>query len=231
MPTCSNCGERNSDSAKFCQECATPLRSRPAAPQEARKTVTILFCDLVGSTALGERLDSESLREIMDRYFAEMRAVLERHGGIVEKYIGDAVMAVFGLPRTHEDDALRVVRAALEMRVALERLNAELEHDWGMSLANRTGVNTGEVVIGDPTSGQRLTTGDAVNVAARLEQAAPTNRVLIGEPTYRLLRDAIEVESVEPVELKGKSERLPAFLLVGVNQSRRVSPTDSTLPW
>jgi class 3 adenylate cyclase/tetratricopeptide (TPR) repeat protein len=216
MAICPNCGEDNPERAKFCLECARSLKDQPAPPQEARKAVTIVFCDLVGSTSLGERLDSESLREVMDRYFTEMKAVLERHGGIVEKYIGDAIMAIFGLPRAHEDDALRAVRAVSEMSVTLERLNAELEHDWGMSLANRTGVNTGEVVVGDPSSGQRLATGDTVNVAARLEQAAPANRVLLGEATYRLVRGGVSVEAVEPLQLKGKSDRLAAFRLVEV---------------
>src|SRR5438046_5629969 len=121
---------------------------------------------------MGEKLDSEAVREVMSRYFDEMRAALEQHGGTVEKYIGDAIMAVFGLPRIHEDDALRAVRAASEMQAGLKRLNAELEERWGVALASRIGVNTGEVVAGDPSTGQRLVTGDAVNVAARLEQAA-----------------------------------------------------------
>ena len=115
-----------------------------------RKLVTILFCDLKGSTSLGETLDPESLREVMTRYFDAMRAELERHGGTIEKFIGDAVMAVFGLPRVHEDDALRAVRAAAEMQAALGGLNDELERVYGVQLANRTGVNTGEVVAGDP---------------------------------------------------------------------------------
>jgi class 3 adenylate cyclase len=151
-----------------------------------RKTVTIVFSDLQGSTALGERLDSEALREVMSRYFDEMRGALELHGGTIEKYIGDAIMAVFGLPVVREDDALRAVRAAAEMKRRLATLNDELNSVWGVTLRNRTGVNTGEVVAGDPTTGQRLVTGDTVNVAARLEQAAPALEVLIGEPTYQL---------------------------------------------
>jgi class 3 adenylate cyclase/tetratricopeptide (TPR) repeat protein len=221
MAVCPNCGEDNPERAKFCLECATPLKTEPAPPQEARKTVTVLFCDLIGSTALGERLDSESLREVMDRYFTEMKRVVERHGGIVEKYIGDAVMAVFGLPRAHEDDALRAVRAAFEMTQSLATLNSELERHWDVTLATRTGINTGEVVVGDPNSGQRLATGDTVNVAARLEQAAAPGTVLIGEPTYRLVRDAVEVEVIESLAFKGKSERLPAFRLLEVKRGAR----------
>ena len=139
---------------------------------EVRKTVTVLFCDITGSTSLGEQLDPESLRGVMSRFFEEMQAVLERHGGTVEKYIGDAVMAVFGIPAVHEDDALRAVRAAAEMRDALATLNKELERDRGVTIASRIGVNTGDVVAGDAAARQSLVTGDAVNVAARLEQAA-----------------------------------------------------------
>jgi predicted ATPase len=158
----------------------------------------------------------------MSRYFDEMRAALERHGGMIEKYIGDAIMAVFGLPRVHEDDALRAVRAADEMRARLATLNDELDQRWGVTIGNRTGVNTGEVVAGDVTSGQRLVTGDTVNTAARLEQAAPTCEVLLGEATYRLVRHAVDVEPVEPLELKGKAERVPAYRLVGVNEAESV---------
>jgi class 3 adenylate cyclase/tetratricopeptide (TPR) repeat protein len=216
LPVCPNCGEGNPDKAKFCLECATPLRAQPAPPQEARKTVTVVFCDLVGSTTLGEELDSESLREVMDRYFAAMRLAIERHGGIVEKFIGDAVMAVFGLPRVHEDDALRAVRAADEMRRALSELNSELQRSWGVVLTNRIGVNTGEVVVGDSSSGQRLATGDAVNVAARLEQAAPPGGILMASHTRQLVHHAVTAEEMEPLSLKGKSRPLPAFLLLGV---------------
>jgi len=215
VPTCAQCGTENPDVAKFCLACGSPLAAAPP-PQEFRKVVTIVFSDLKGSTSMGERLDSESLREVMSRYFDAMQAELERHGGVVEKFIGDAVMAVFGLPKLHEDDALRAVRAAAGMQRALAELNDELERHWGVQLANRTGVNTGEVVAGDPTSGQRLVTGDAVNVAARLEQAAGEREVLLGDLTYRLVRDAVEVEPVEPLELKGKAEPVPAFRLVSV---------------
>jgi predicted ATPase/class 3 adenylate cyclase len=184
--------------------------------REIRKTVTIVFSDLKGSTAMGEKLDSEALREVMTRYFETMRAILEAHGGRVEKYIGDAIMAVFGLPRLHEDDAIRAVRAAADMRAALVRLNDELELAFGVRLANRTGVNTGEVVSGDPSQGQRLVVGDPVNLAARLEQAAPANEVLIGDTTYRLVRDAVDVERVEPLSLKGKSGAVTAYRLLRV---------------
>jgi class 3 adenylate cyclase/tetratricopeptide (TPR) repeat protein len=218
---CPNCGEENPDKFRLCGFCGTALAPE-LPPQEVRKTVTIVFSDLKGSTAMGEKLDSEAVREVMSRYFDEMRAALERHGGVVEKYIGDAIMAVFGLPRVHEDDALRAVRAALEMRTRLAELNEELEERWGVTVGNRTGVNTGEVVAGDPTTGQRLVTGDTVNTAARLEQAAPTSEVLLGDPTYRLVRHAVTVEPVEPLELKGKAERVPAYRLVDVHEAESV---------
>jgi class 3 adenylate cyclase/tetratricopeptide (TPR) repeat protein len=215
MKVCPSCGEENPARFRLCGFCGAQL-APSAPPQEVRKTVTIVFSDLKGSTSLGERLDSESLRALMGRYFDEMRIVLERHGGTVEKFIGDAIMAVFGLPKLHEDDALRAVRAAAEMQSALVHLNEELERDWGASLSTRTGVNTGEVVAGDPSAGQHVVLGDAVNVAARLEQTAGEMEVLIGELTYRLVRDAVEVEAVEPLDLKGKSKPVPAFRLVSL---------------
>ena len=214
MAVCPNCREDNPDKFRVCGFCGTPLVAPLAS--EVRKTVTILFCDLKGSTALGERLDSESLREILGRYFDAMKAIIEGHGGTVEKFIGDAVMAVFGLPRLHEDDALRACRAAWDMQRALERLNEELMSRWGATLANRIGVNTGEVVADDASTGQRLVTGDPVNVAARLEQAAGEMQTLIGQPTYELVRDAVEVQAVEPLTLKGKSQPVPAYQLNAV---------------
>jgi class 3 adenylate cyclase/tetratricopeptide (TPR) repeat protein len=219
---CPSCNEENPDKFRMCGFCGTPLQVAPP-PEEARKTVTIVFCDLKGSTNLGEKLDSEALREVLAVYFAAMKRVLERHGGTVEKYIGDAIMAVFGLPRMHEDDALRAVRAALDMKEALVEVNGRLHANWGVSLANRTGVNTGEVVAGDASTGQRLATGDTVNVAARLEQAAPESEVLIGESTYRLVRDVVEVNPVPPLDLKGKSDPVPAYQLLAVNEGEAIS--------
>ena len=178
---------------------------------ETRKIVTVIFTDLVDSTPLGERLDPETLRHVMARYFAAMQATLERHGGTVEKFIGDAIMAVFGIPTLHEDDALRAVRAAIDMHDALARLNDELEREQGVRLSTRTGLNTGQVVAGDPSARQKLATGDAVNVAARLEQAAGPGEILVGEGTERLVRHAIRLEAVDPLTLKGKSEPLSAW--------------------
>ena len=220
MINCPGCGEENPSKFRLCGYCGTPLAAAaaPLPVHEVRKTVTIVFSDLKGSTALGERLDAEALHEVKERYFNAMAAEITRHGGKIEKYIGDAIMAVFGLPRAHEDDALRAVRAAAGMRSALVRVNQDLAARYGVTLSNRTGVNTGEVVANDdPNANQKLATGDAVNVAARLEQAAPQDQILLGELTYRLVRDAVDVEPVEPLELKGKAQPLAAYRLVAAH--------------
>ena len=172
---CSSCGRENDADARFCNTCGERLDAQPGEAA-TRKVVTVVFTDVVGSTALGERLDPESLRHVMWRYFDTMQATLERHGGTVEKFIGDAIVAVFGVPAVHEDDAVRAVRAAFEMREALARVNDDLAREYGVRIATRTGVNTGEVIVGDGAADQKLVTGDAVNVAARLEQAAPGER-------------------------------------------------------
>jgi class 3 adenylate cyclase/tetratricopeptide (TPR) repeat protein len=178
-----------------------------------RKTVTVLFCDVVGSTSLGERVDPETTRRVMLRYFDETRTVLERHGGTVEKFIGDAVMAVFGVPLVHEDDALRAVRAADELRKRLDRLNGELEEQWGIRLEWRMGINTGEVVVGDPAGTQTIASGDTVNVAARLQQAADPGDILLGRQTYRLVRDRVDAGPLQAFSLKGKSEAVAPWKL------------------
>ena len=230
MQTCPSCGEENPDRFRLCGYCGTVLVAAQPPPQEVRKTVTIVFCDLKDSTALGGRLDSEALREVLALYFSAMKPVLEGHGGTIEKYIGDAIMAVFGLPRMHEDDAQRAVRAAARMREALAELNVTLRAEFGVTLENRTGVNTGEVVTGDTGASQRLATGDTVNVAARLEQAAPAGEVLIGESTYRLVRDTVEAVPVEPLTLKGKPEPVPAYRLLSVAEgATSTGPADLPL--
>src|SRR2546427_616723 len=214
MTVCPSCGAEHPEGLRFWGSGGAALAEAPSA-REVRKTVTILFCDVTGSTALGERLDSESLRRVMERYFTLAREVLERHGGTVEKFIGDAVMAIFGVPVVHEDDALRAVRAAYDLRSALVPLNEELERRFQTRLQLRTGVNTGEVVTGTE---ERLATGDAVNVAARLEQAAQPGEILRGEETFRLVRGAVEAEPLAPISAKGKSAPLAAFRLMAVDQ-------------
>ena len=215
MIRCPACGEENPERFRLCGFCGTELAAhRPA--RETRKTVTILFTDVTGSTALGEKLDPESLRDIMARYFASMREVIERHGGTVEKYIGDAVMAVFGVPVIHEEDALRAVRAAADMREALAQLNVGLLEERGVSLQARSGINTGSVVVGTGGPGEAIVVGDAVNVAARLQTAAAPTEILIGSATFELVRDAVEVGPSESIELKGKTEPVVAYRLSSV---------------
>jgi class 3 adenylate cyclase/tetratricopeptide (TPR) repeat protein len=216
MAACAQCGEQNPARARFCLACGASLTEAPKPETRARKTVTVLFSDIKDSTPLGEELDPEATRQVMNRYFGEVRAVIERHGGTVEKFIGDAVMAVFGTPRVHEDDPLRAVRAATEMRTVLADLSRQLQDRWGIRVSMRTGVNTGEVVAGDPATRQTFVTGDAVNVASRLEHAAGPGEILIGDQTYRLVRDAVLVEPVDPLDVKGKSEPITAWRVLGV---------------
>ena len=209
---CASCGNENPAEARFCFNCAAPLEAAgPVA--ESRKTVTVLFCDLVGSTALGEELDPETLRGMLNRSFDRVSAIVEGHGGVVEKFIGDAAMAVFGIPRVHEDDALRAVRAAAEIRDALGGEDGDARLAW------RTGIATGEVVAGDATAGQRLVTGDAVNVAARLQQAAQPGEILITAETHRLVRDAVEAEPMGEVAVKGRQAPIDALRLLTVDRS------------
>jgi class 3 adenylate cyclase len=206
VTTCAQCGRESREGARFCDACSAPLAADTDSAREVRKTVTVLFCDVTGSTELGEKLDPEALRTLLGGYFERMKAIVERHGGSVEKFIGDAVMAVFGVPLVHEDDALRAVRAAVEMRDALP----------GLGLTGRIGVMTGEVVTGTQ---ERLATGDAVNVAARLEQAAQPGEVLVGGATLALVRDAVEAGPVKLLELKGKTEPVPAYRLLYVRDA------------
>ena len=204
MNSCGTCGRQIRDDFAFCPYCAAPVAASPPS-REQRKRVTVLFCDVTESTAMGELVDPEALRAVLARYFDRMKAIIEAHGGTVEKFIGDAVMAVFGVPLLHEDDALRAVRSALEMQAALPELD----------VMARIGIQTGEVVTG---TDERLATGDAVNVAARLEQAAQPGEVLIGQETLGLLGGTVQIEAVEPLELKGKSERVSAYRLMAIRE-------------
>src|SRR5712692_7814791 len=191
---------------------------------EERKLVTVVFADIVGSTAFGSNNDPEVVRSAMGSYFERMKSIAEMHGGTVEKFIGDAVMVVFGVPRLHEDDAERAARAALAMRDAVTDLKREL----GFALALRIGVNSGEVVTGTGEERHFLVTGDAVNVAARLQAGAEPDEVVVGALTERLTRDAIEYEAREPITAKGKAEPVPAFRALrarsALPESRRGTP-------
>jgi len=211
---CAACGVELPSGAKFCLECGTPVSA--TTDRETRRTVTLLFTDMSGSTDLGERLDPEVYRAVMGRYFAVARSAIEKHGGTVEKFVGDAVLSVFGAPEVHEDDALRAVRAAVELNDTVEVLSEQLLSELGVRLAIRTGVNTGSVVIGSARAGGSFATGDAVNTAARLEQAAGEGEILLGASTYGLVRDAVEVEALRGLTARGKSDPVPAYRLLRV---------------
>jgi class 3 adenylate cyclase/predicted ATPase len=226
MRLCSACGQENPETFQICGMCGSSL-AFASVFHESRKTVTIVFADPKPTTMDGSRPSAEALRDVMSRYFEVMRTALELHGGTVEKFIGDAVMAVYGLPVRHEDDAVRAVRGAAAMQAALPALNEEFRRQWGLELRNHIGVNSGEVIAGDASLGQRLVTGDAVNTAARLEQAAGPQEVILGDLTYRLARDQIEAEPIPPLTLKGKTEPVPAYRLLRVAQrpAERAAPT------
>src|SRR5215471_5931384 len=207
MVTCPACGHENPDSSRFCGQCGTALEVAAAPGREERKVVTILFTDLVGSTARAEGRDPEDVRATLAAYYARLRTELERHGGTVEKFIGDAVMAVFGAPVAHEDDPERAVRAALAIRDSI-----------GEELQIRTAVNTGEALVAlgaKPGEGDAMVAGDVVNTAARLQSGAPVNGILVGEGTYRATRHVIDYRDAPAVEAKGKSEPVKAWEAVG----------------
>ncbi|HET7808587.1 MAG TPA: adenylate/guanylate cyclase domain-containing protein [Gaiellaceae bacterium] len=210
MVACPNCGEDNPQHARFCWSCGAALveTARPAA--EERKVVSILFVDLVGFTARSDRADPEDVRATLRPYHTRVKQEIEHFGGTVEKFIGDAVMAVFGAPVAHEDDAERGVRAALKILEAIEDLNGEHGHE----LAVRGAVATGEAVVSldaRPERGEGIATGDVVNTAARLQTSAPVGAVVVGESTFRATRDVIDYEELEPVSVKGKAEPVPLW--------------------
>jgi class 3 adenylate cyclase/tetratricopeptide (TPR) repeat protein len=215
VKACNTCGQENPDAARFCLACGSPLLA-PQPVIEERKVITVLFTDIVGSTARAEQMDPEDVRARLAPYYVRLRAELERFGGTVEKFIGDAVVALFGAPAAHEDDPERAVRAALAIREAIDELNAEDE--W-LDLKVRIGVNTGEalVVVGARVSeGEGLAAGDVMNTAARLQSAAPVNGILVGALTQEATRDAIEYRGAEPIAAKGKSEPVPAWEAVAL---------------
>jgi class 3 adenylate cyclase/predicted ATPase len=223
---CPACSAANDSDARFCKACGSSIAAQ--AP-ERRKLVTSVFCDLSGSTALAERVDAETVFALMARYFEGARTALESHGGLVEKFIGDAVVGMFGVPDAHEDDALRACRAALEIHERIAELNAAYAQVFDRGIAVRIGVNSGEAVAGTVGRGgmfagrDSVVLGDAVNVAARLEQAAQPGQVLIGESTYRLVRDVARVAPVAPVVARGKSAPVVAYQLLGL----RIPGTDA----
>ncbi|HEX9311218.1 MAG TPA: adenylate/guanylate cyclase domain-containing protein [Actinomycetota bacterium] len=216
MARCGSCGQQNPEGFRFCGNCATPLPVVPAGGREERKIVSVLFCDLVGFTTRSERADPEDVRATLRAYHDSVRREIERFEGTVEKFIGDAVMAVFGAPVAHDDDPERAVRAALRVIQALTEINRERPE---LDLTVRIGVNTGEAVVAlgaRPDLGEGMVAGDVVNTAARLQQVGQPGTVVVGEMTYRASRDAVEFEPLEPVSLKGKAEPVPAWQAVSV---------------
>src|SRR4051794_11802950 len=208
---CPACGTKNPDGARFCMACGTPFAAPQPGGREERKVVTVFFADLVGFTGRAEQLDPEDVRAMLSPYYVRLRSEIERFGGTVEKFIGDAVMAVFGAPITHEDDPERAVRAALAARDAVQELN---QANPALDLHVRIAVNTGEVVVAidvDPSSGEGMVAGDVVNTAARLQQAAPVDGILVGETTYRATERTIEYSESGPVRAKGKAEPIPVW--------------------
>src|SRR2546421_3448857 len=229
MPVCSNCGKENPDEARFCLACGPPIAAAappaPAVPTEERKLITVVFTDLVGSTARSEGLDPEDVKAMVAPYHARVRAELERYGGTFEEFSGDAVMALFGAPGAHEDDCERAVRAALAIRDAVSRLN---EGDEWLDLHIRVGVNTGEALVtldARPSEGEWMAAGDVMNTAARMQSAAPVDGIFVGEVTYRQTRHAIEYRDAEPIEAKGKSERVPVWEAVALRDGAVRRPT------
>ena len=206
MLVCAVCGQENPEGFSFCGSCGNPLADDARRPREERKVVTVLFADLVGFTGRAEQLDPEDVRAMLSPYYARLRSELERRGGTVEKFIGDAVMAVFGAPVAHEDDPERAVRAALAIRDAIRGEDAELQV--------RIAANTGEALVSldaRPSAGEGMAAGDVVNTTARLQSAAPVNGILVGESTYRATRHAIEYREAAPVEAKGKVDPLQVW--------------------
>ena len=230
MEACSSCGFENAEGAKFCSECGSQLAATPAGRREERKVVTVVFADLVGSTSRAEQLDPEDVRAILLPYHERLRTELERHGGTVEKFIGDAVVGVFGAPVAHEDDPERGVRAALAIQEAIEEMNAA---DPSLALEVRIGVNTGEAIVAldaRPELGEAIVAGDVVNTGARLQSAAPPGGILVGDYTYRATERALEYESAEPVVAKGKAEPLSAWRAVARRASFGIDLSDARSP-
>ncbi len=205
MTACPQCGEENPDRARFCLACGAALTGNEPAVREERKVVTVLFADLVGFTSEAEQLDPEEVRALQAPYWARVKSELERYGGTVEKFIGDAVMALFGAPTAHEDDPERAVRAAISIRDGIAGQEG---------LQVRVGLTTGEALVAlgaRPAEGEGMASGDVVNTASRLQSAAPPNGILVDETTYRATERAIEYREVEPIEAKGKAEPIPVW--------------------
>jgi class 3 adenylate cyclase len=224
MRTCASCGGENPANAKFCLHCGSALEEPAASARMERKYATALFADLVGSTTLAEQQDPEIVQSVVGRTFDRLSAEIERYGGHLEKFMGDAVLAVFGIPKSHEDDPERAVRAALEMLAVLSELNRGFSTEGKPQLAMRIGIEAGEVLVDlerATGSRDRMLTGDAVNVAARLQSAAEPGHIVVGPSVFAAVKDVIELTELAPLTLKGKAEPVPAWNALSVPAKRR----------
>src|SRR5919197_351514 len=224
MAICPNCGEDNPERARFCLACGISLAEAPAAARKERKFAAALFADLVGSTTLSEREDPEVVQNIVNRAFDRLSEEVERYGGLLEKFMGDAILAVFGVPTAHEDDPERAVRAAIEMQAVLGELNRSFSVEGKPSLEMRIGVEAGDVPLDlDRASGprERMLTGDAVNVAARLQTAAQPWQVVVGPAVYAATKEVVDYRELQPLRLKGKEQPVPAWQALRIKMRRR----------
>lgn len=221
---CPKCGFENPDGFKFCGECTHPLAEKvgassiSAATESERKHVTIMFADLSGYTAMTEKLDPEEIKGIMSRIFGELTQIIKKYDGFIERFIGDAVMAVFGIPKTHEDDPVRAIRAAVEILAAVESISPQFEKSIGRSLTMHIGINTGLVVTGEVNveKGTHGLTGDAINLASRLEGIAKAGEIVVGPDTYHQTVSWFKYEDLEPTKVKGKADPVAVYKLVSV---------------
>lgn len=221
---CPECGHLNPGSAKFCMECGVGLTESPrvnSVSKSERKQVTVLFSDLSGYTAMNERLDPEEVKDIMSRIFVEITQVVIKYDGFIERFVGDAVMAIFGIPTVHEDDPIRAIQAALEIHALVKALSPKFEPKLGQQLSMHSGINTGLVVTGEVNleKGTHGLTGDTINLASRLEGLAGTNEIVAGKNTYKLARSHFRFEPMKPTKVKGKSKFISAFKVVSAKKA------------
>src|SRR5712692_9787975 len=224
MPVCTSCGEDNPERARFCLACAAPLADVPSGTRKERKFAAALFADLVGTTSLGEREDPEVVQSVVNRAFDRLAEEVERYGGLLEKFMGDAILAVFGVPTAHEDDPERAVRAAIEMQAVLGELNRAFAAEAKPGLEMRIGVEAGEVLVDLDRAGgsrERMLTGDAVNVAARLQTAAKPWQIVVGPAVYAATKNVVDYRELEPLTLKGKQLPVAAWQALRVKARRR----------